>query len=588
MRKILISCVSALLAGVLSGAGFGQSQPPIAGAGSKPSTSPASTQSDASSSTPQSETIAQPTALDQVIDNIIGREQDEVVLLSLYKPIIETYLQEMQPDKDLGVVPKKDFYFLGQADLSSGIVVRSMAAQKYHVTNLAANGGFVPQGFLQMIYVDRQRFDRKHYSFHYAGREFLGQVRCLMFDIAPLPKSGKNLFDGRIWVEDDKFTIVRFNGIYLPIQSGFLIAHVNLHFDSWRMNVQPGLWLPAYIFTEETSLRKNSIPPSFKGQTRFWGYNLNNVEHESEFMDLTIDSPKVVEDDAAQTEHDRSPLQEEREWGAEAEENVLDTLERTGLIAPAGSVDKVLDTVLNNLIVTNNLDLDPEPHCRVLLTSNLELFTIDHTIVISRGLIDVLPDEASLAVVLAQELADAMVPKASLDQYAFGDTLQASTQNAMGQFSFKDAPQDLTANSEKAMELLRNSPYRDKLGNAALFFAQLNIESKSLTSLISPHLGNRIYLPSQFLTSGTSLDPEQLHQIAALPMGARVKLDPWTDQVEMLKSKPVALESPREKMPFEVTPFMPFLVRFDDSNDSVSSGQATTATNDHQPPQPKE
>jgi len=40
-----------------------------------------------------------------------------------------------------------------------------------------------------------------------------------------------------------------------------------------------------------------------------------------------------------------------------------------------------------------------------------------------------------------------------------------------------------------------------------------------------------------------------------------VKLDPWSNRLEMMKTKPVALLSPQEKMPFEVTPFFPYLTR---------------------------
>ena len=49
-------------------------------------------------------------------------------------------------------------------------------------------------------------------------------------------------FDGRIWVENQDYTIVRFNGVYTPVSG---INGYNLHFDSWRVNMQPGLWLPA-------------------------------------------------------------------------------------------------------------------------------------------------------------------------------------------------------------------------------------------------------------------------------------------------------------------------------------------------------
>jgi hypothetical protein len=66
---------------------------------------------------------------------------------------------------------------------------------------------------------------------------------------------------------------------------------------------------------------------------------------------------------------------------------------------------------------------------------------------------------------------------------------------------------------------------------------------------------------SSLLASAPQLEPQRADQIAALPLGGRIKLDPWTDQVEMAKAKPVALTSAKEKMPFEITPFFPYLTR---------------------------
>ena len=109
--------------------------------------------------------------------------------------------------------------------------------------------------------------------------------------------------------------------------------------------------------------------------------------------------------DQSTTSNDVSPLQAQRNWDRQAEDNIVDRLERLGLLAPVGSVDKVLEIEVNNIEVGNNLDIQPEIRCRVLLTSTLESFTLGHTIIMSRGLIDVLPDEASLAAMLAQEMA---------------------------------------------------------------------------------------------------------------------------------------------------------------------------------------
>ena len=48
---------------------------------------------------------------------------------------------------------------------------------------------YLPQGFLQMIYLDTNGFDKQHYKFDYVRREFLGEVRTLVFDVTPLRQS---------------------------------------------------------------------------------------------------------------------------------------------------------------------------------------------------------------------------------------------------------------------------------------------------------------------------------------------------------------------------------------------------------------
>lgn len=68
------------------------------------------------------------------------------------------------------------------------------------------------------------------------------------------------------------------------------------------------------------------------------------------------------------------------------------------------------------------------------------------------------------------------------------------------------------------------------------------------------------------------LDEEQIDQIAALPLGSRVRLDPWTNRIQLIKAKPVELRAARDKMPFEVTPFVIHLSRL-----PVSGEPAQTA-----------
>jgi len=506
---------------------------------------------------------ANPENLDQVIDRIISREHVVVTTLRQYSPLVETYIQNVRPESEQRSVPAGDKYFLGRAELASGVELRSLT-EKPGIAHKMFGGlkGFfsfaiqyLPGGFLQMVFLDTNGFDRQHYQFEYVRRVFLGEVRCLVFNVMPLPKSGKGRFLGRIWVEDQDYTIVRFNGAY----SGNSKSSYYFHFDSWRVNAAPGLWLPAYVYSEESNFHYAMVKRlRFKAQTRLWGYNLGRIGREQELSRILVEAPTPVHDET-EAAKDLSPIQVRREWDREAEDNVIERLQGIGLLAPSGEVDKVLGTVVNNLEVTNNLDIQPEVRCRVLLTSTLESFAVGHTIVLSRGLIDVLPDEATLATMLAHELGHVVLGHRIDPQYAFFDRLVFDDKDTFRHFIFSRPPGQEEAASRKAVELLKNSPYKDKLGNAARFAKALNDRTKQIPNLISPHLGNRVPVDTAMQTASVPPEAENPNQLVALPLGSRIKVDPWSGRIEMLKSKPVASIAEWEKMPFEVTPFLPYL-----------------------------
>src|ERR1019366_204619 len=283
-----------------------------------------------------------------------------------------------------------------------------------------------------------------------------------------------------------------------------------------------------------------------------------------------------------------NPVMSQRRWDRQAEDNVIDRLERLGLVAPAGEGDKVLETVVNNLEVTNNLDIQPEIRCRVLTTSTLESFTVGHTIVFSRGLIDVLPDEASLATMIAQEMAHVVLDHRIDGQFAFFDRLLFDEKDTFRHFGFARNQAEEDAANTKANELLKNSPYKDQLATAKLFLEALANRQKDIPNLISPHLGDRVPVNSSLASAppsagrppfstppappaDTKAQPAQT-QIVALPLGGRIKMDPWSDKLEMLKAKQAGSVAEREKMPFEVTPFMLYLTREINNNTSVVLG----------------
>ncbi len=543
---------------------------------------------------------AQTSSVDQVVDRIVVQEKAEMQMLRQYSPLVETYIQMLRPDAKLGPVPAGDKYFIGKAQLANGVDLEPFAGDEGGVRHKLSGIGtvfsveFLPRGFLQMIYLDTNGFDQQNYRFDYVRREFLGDVRCLVFDVTPNSSAGKGRFMGRIWVEDQAFHIVRFNGAY----NGSSRTNFYFHFDSWRVLAGPQEWLPAYVYSEEGEVKYAMTRRlTFKSQTRLWGYNVGRTKQEQELNKIMVEAALPVKDQA-EGANDYSPLQAQRNWDLQAEDNVVDRMERLGLLAPRGEVDKVLETVVNNIEVTNNLNIEPEVRCRVLTTSTLESFTISHTIVVSRGLIDVLPDEASLATLLARELGHVVLAHRIDTQYAFFDRMLFDEKDTFRHFGFRRTPEEEQAAAQKGAELLQNSPYKDQLATAKLFIQALQDRTKDVPNLISPHLGDRIpnywaasspangtrsssaeaALPQTGLSNSTANGTNN-KVLAALPLGGRIKMDPWSDELTMLKAKPVSIVAEREKMPFEVTPFVIYLTRGEQSRPTQDVPALATESN---------
>jgi len=516
-------------------------------------------------------------SFDQVMDRAIEREHFFVAQMKHLHPLVETYLQDLKNGKEGDVVPVKDEYFFGRLDMSNGTDDKSFLGQPGVGKRILEKFSslyslkFLPLGFAQMVILD-QDFQKKYYDFTFVRREFLGEVRCIVVDVQPKENSGNGRFIGRIWIEDQDYNIVRFNGTYGPAAR----YSYYLHFDSWRLNMRPGTWLPAYVYSEESDLRtRNNQVLHFKAQTRLWGYDIQHLGHNEEFTQITVDSPQTVHDQSS-VGQDATPVESSRVWERQAEDNAIERLQKIGLIAPEGEVDKVLLTVANNLIVTNNLDIQPEVRTRVLLTSPLESFTIGHTIVISRGLLDVLPDEASLAMVISHELSHIALGHRLDTKLSFNDRMFFPDEQTFERLDFNRSAADEEAADKRGLELLANSPYKDKLANAGLFLKALQERAPELKHLIRPHLGNGLAAGkstrmSPLLSASPQLETRKTDQIAALPLGGRIKLDPWSNKIELAKAKAVPLLSAREKMPFEVTPFYPYLTRISTtSNENVA------------------
>jgi len=531
--------------------------------------SPPATANQPASDIPSQPAKEGPTQVSVIAERVFAQEARLVESMHHYTPLVETYIQNLKPDPDFVTVPGSDRYFLGRFVLDQkGVGGRAFkdnnrSAFMYQVIDRLDSFfrmSYKHIGFLEMVFLD-QNFDKEHYELRFLRRQFLGEVRTLVFDVVPNSEHHTPYFLGRIWVEDQDFNIVRFNGTYGPNTEG----HFYFHFDSWRVNMQPGLWLPAYIYTEETKAQYSTFQSvSMKGQTRLWAYDLKHSGQQSEFTTMDIES-KDVTDESGRGANEINPVQSQHTWEREAEDNVLDRMERAGVLAPDGEVSKILQTVVTNLEITNNLTIEPEVRCRVLLTTPLESFTVGHTIIVSRGLLDTMPDESTLAMVLAQELGHIALGHRIDTKYSFSDRMLFPDERVFKQIGLRQTDDDERAADAKGLEFLQKSPYKDKLNTAGLFLRALETRKQDVTWLISPHFGNRFtrtnLVHSTAITTAPPLEMRNLAQLPALPLGSRIRLDPWNDRVEMQKSKSVPLVSARDKMSFEVTPMFPNLVR---------------------------
>ena len=490
----------------------------------------------------------------QSIDRIVANERALGNTIRDYSPMVETYLQRMQPDNALGFVPSEDHYFLGRVQFQQN--KEEFFLDKRLVERMAGTFNkfysMSPVGFASMIFVDRTGFDRKNYNLRYMRSEFLGEIRCLLFEVSP-KKERPDRFRGAIWVEDETYSIVRFNGSY-----------GTFHIDSWRLNLRPGVWLPSVAYSEEfDSTKPQTRGPRLKAQTRLWGYNYAS-SHSSEFAEITVD-PQAAKDSAGSP--DKSPLDIQRSWQRRAEDNVIIKLEELGLIAPEGEVDKVVQTVVTNLEVTNKIVLDPEVRCRTMPTTPIEVATIGHTILVSRGLLDALPNEAALAAVMSHALAHAALGHDLDSSFAFNDRLVVPSLKQLPLFDFKHTPEQEAEADALGMKILSNSPYKENLAEPGLFLKALVKFAHKVPSLVRANLGeslvseNHVSYMSTVADGAPALELDNPKQIVALPLGSRVKIDPWAGELKFVKASPPHIYSAKDKLALEVTPFSPYLVR---------------------------
>ena len=528
-------------------------------------------------------TTRKPTAAQNaLIDKAIVREKVVVKTVKERAPLVETYIQNMKPDPVLGQVPESDQHFLARVEFKNIIgdesyVVNKDTSQgsgkvgffKQSLSYIGGLGGslhlnFHESGFVQMLLMDSNSFDRQHYNFGYVRNDFLGNTPTAVFDVTPMTgKKDFGRFFGRIWIETRNGNVVRFNGDFAGTQEDQKEFY---HFDSWRTNVQPDLWLPTSFYVEESDPKSVSRTLKFKAINHIWGYVLKVPPPEAADTSMEVVGATDVSNDA----QDVSPLGAQRAWVQQAEDNVVERLFQAGLLDAPSEFDKTLEALANNIIAYNNITLSRPIRCRTLLTEPLESLAIGNTIVVSKSLLDttgvVTQDGAqqmgNLNAILAFQIAHIILAHRLDTKYAFNDRLLFPTTSVFNRIPMHHTDADNTAAAKKAIELLGAKELEGGQQYFSLYLQQLQQRVKNLKALNEPMIGDGLvksdddptFWMAAMMSKGPKLDMKDLKQQAAMPLASFLRFDPWTDQVFVMHSAFEPLLTAADKMPFEVEP----------------------------------
>jgi hypothetical protein len=522
-------------------------------------------------------------AQNALIDKAIIREKDVIKTVKERAPLVETYIQNMKPDPVLLQVPESDQHFLARVDFSKvinddqykdykGNFEAKKSKLSFFKNSFGALGGissslrltFHESGFVQMILMDSNAFDRQHYSFTFIRNDFLGNIPTAVFDVQPI--SGKReygRFFGRIWVETRDGNVVRFNGDFAGSISTMKEFY---HFDSWRTNVQPGLWLPNSFYVEESDPKSPSSTLKFKAINYVWGYVLKVPSTSADNTSLEVVNAQDVSQDAP----DLSPLGAQREWVQQAEDNVIERLFQAGLLDAPSDFDKTLEALANNILVYNNIQVSRPIRVRTLLTEPLESLAVGNTIIVSKSLIDttsvVTADGAqqmgNLNAILAFQLAHIILGHRLDTKYAFSDRLLFPSTSVFERIPMHHTDKDNEEAAKKALDLLSAKELAGGQQYFGLYLQQLQLRLKELPALNTPMIGDALiksdkdstFWMSAMVPKGIKLDMKDLKQQAAMPLASFLRFDPWTDQVIQLHYSLEPILNPRDKMPFEVEP----------------------------------
>ncbi len=473
---------------------------------------------------------------EEIIDRI---SRNEIQSFQQFRANIEVYIQEFDAD---GIV-RNDHYWLGEARTQRGRLSTSEFATRPTRSRPQPKSEIVPAGFATLLFPDPAGFDIDHFDWKYRGRELLGTVATLIFDLRPKPIAGNGSFIGRVWVAPPPdLQILRFDGTFTGPPRKKTSPY--LHFVGVRNRVtlrDVGLWIPAAVYIDERDLGKPVAGiAELRARVNVWRM------HKQAETTTSSGTLAAEGDGGSEKTPTLSRLREPAVVYAETERKILDWLQAAGLIAPPSDVDRMVEGIIYKLIRNAPINSSGQIHCRTLLSLPLEWFVVGRTLVISKSIVDTATDESALAAVLAPAAASLLQNRPI---QPISEAFLQNRDQALKKFSFELSKKDIAEAEKDALKLLQLSEFLPALANAAVFQRIAEKYCAQLPAAFTPRFGNKLSVCEQgsLLRQLDPYAPRKSKGPGALPLNARLSINGWTDEIQML-------DPPEDNAPFLLLP----------------------------------
>jgi hypothetical protein len=146
--------------------------------------------------------------------------------------------------------------------------------------------------------------DLPKYQVTYTGREKIDELNTYIFEVHPRQlKKGERYLEGRVWVEDETFQIVKVAGKAVPEVGGQKFPR----FETYRENIDGRYWFPTYTYGDDVlEFKTNSV--RLRMLIRYTNYKKFSTN-----IRLTDEGGVANEDDLKPSETDKKLGEKERE-----------------------------------------------------------------------------------------------------------------------------------------------------------------------------------------------------------------------------------------------------------------------------------